>query len=198
MKWKKYIERLAQFPHLADDLTWRGRRNDNREFIRTKVGFIAPRPFENLDLSATLSSTGTSLSSDYVHARLRCYKATEYQISFRIEGMNDVTYLRHVDPGVGDGSIQAHIDDLTKWFKGCEAFRGKHLIWERVVKRTVSGSSYAGLTEMNLEIYLFPEFSYVKHPLCATAPPVTQKDLDSQATAHAYVRGEPMPPLVPA
>lgn len=190
MKWKKFRELQAQYPFLAHDLNWRGVLRDTKEFVRTKVGFIAFRPFEKLDLSAKHSSSSTPLKSDYVHVKMECYRAVEYQLSFHVEGEGDGTRLRYVTTDIGDGSIQAHIDDVTRWFEGCEVFRGKQLIWERIVKRTVSGSSHAGLTDMSLEIYLFPRFYRFK--------PMPRTPLPPPDPAYmAYINGEPMPPIVP-
>ncbi|HEU0080501.1 MAG TPA: hypothetical protein VFQ72_00535 [Candidatus Paceibacterota bacterium] len=190
MKWKKFCELQAQYPFLAHDLNWRGVLRDTKEFVRTKVGFIAFRPFEKLDLSASSSSRGTPLKSDYVHVKMECYTAVEYQLSFHVEGEGDGTRMRYVTTDIGDGSIQAHIDDVTRWFEGCEVFRGKQLVWERVVKRTVSGSSYAGLTDMSLEIYPFPRFYRFK--------PMPRTPLPPSDHSHvAYVTGAPMPPIIP-
>ena len=190
MKWNKFQELQAQYPFLVHDLSWRGVMHGTKQFIRTKVGFIAFRPFEKLDLSAKYSSSFTPLKSKHVHIEMGCYKAVEYQLSFHVEGEDDGTRLRYVTTDIGDGSIQDHIDDVTKWFEGCEVFRGKQLIWERVVKRTVSGSSHAGLTEMNLEIYLFPRFYRFK-PI--PMPPTRPVD----KAAIAYMNGTPLPPIIP-
>lgn len=190
MKWKKFREIQAQYPFLSHDLNWRGVLRDTKEFVRTKVGFIAFRPFEKLDLFAKQSSSGTPLKSNYVHVKMECYKAVEYQLSFHVEGEDNSARLRYVTTDIGDGSIQAHIDDVTRWFEGCEVFRGKQLVWERVVKRTVRGSSHAGLTDMSLEIYLFPRFYRFK--------PMTRTPLPSVNPATiAYMNGAPMPPIIP-
>ena len=190
MKWKKFLELQAQHPFLGNDLNWRGVLRNHKEFVRTKVGFIAFRPFDKLDLAAKAASSGTLLKSNYVHVKIECYQAVEYQLSFHVEGEADGTRLRYVTTDVGDGSIQAHIDDVIRWFEGCEVFRGKQLIWERVVKRTVSGSSHVGLTNMSLEIYLFPRFYRFKPIPRTPLPPA------DPATV-AYLTGAPMPPIIP-
>jgi len=156
MKWAKFVALRAQYPFIAGDLCFRGTLRSDKEFIRTKVGFIAFRPFEKLDLSAKHSSSGTPLKSKYRHVRMECWEAVDYDIRFHVEGEDEGTRLRYVTTDVGDGSIQAHIDAVIEWFNNCEAFRGKQLIWERVVKRTTSGSGYIGLSKMSLEIYEFP------------------------------------------
>jgi hypothetical protein len=168
MKWHKFLELNAKYPFLASDLCWRGTLRNDKEFVRTKVGFIAFRPFEKLDLSTTESSSSTPLKSNYVHVRMECYRATYYQIRFHVEGEAEGTRLRFVTTDIGDGSIQTHIDDVTNWFASCEVFRGKHLVWERVVKRTVSGSSHVGLSKMDLEIYEFPpHYRFESTPVAA-------------------------------
>jgi hypothetical protein len=190
MKWKKFRDLQAQYPFLAKDLNWRGVQRDSKEFVRTKIGFITFRPFESLNLAARHSSSSTPLRSNYSNVEMECYTATEYQLCFHVEGEQEVTRGRFVTTDVGDGSIQAHIDDVTKWFEGCEVFRGKQLIWERVVKRTVNGSSHVGLSQMNLEIYLFPRFYRFK--------PMPRTPVPSPDPAHvAYVTGAPMPPIIP-
>lgn len=191
MKWKKFCELQAQYPFLVDDLSWRGvLLGETKEFVRTKVSFIAFRPFEKPDLSAKYSSSGTPLKSNYVHVKMECYKSVEYQLSFHVEGEDDGTRLRYVATDIGDGSIQAHIDDVTRWFESCEDFHSKQLVWERIVKRTLSGSSHTGLTNMSLEIYLFPQF-YRFRPMPRTLFHPTDP-------AHvAYVNGDLLPPIIP-
>ncbi len=190
MKWKKFLELQAQHPFLGHDLNWRGVLRGYKEFVRTKVSFIAFRPFDKLDLTAKTASSGTPLKSYNVHVKMECYKAVEYQLNFHVEGEDNVTRLRYVTTDIGDGSIQAHIDDVIRWFEGCEDFRDKQLIWERVVKRTVSGSSHVGLTDMSLEIYLFPRFYRFR--------PVPRTPLPPPDPAHvAYVTEVPMTPIIP-
>ncbi len=157
MKWNKFQEISKQHPYLADTLVWRGTCQDTKEFVRKKVGFIAFRPFEKLDLSATQVYESSPLKSKYIYAKMECYKGVEYQIVFHIEGEAEGSRLHHVTFNEIGDNIQAHINEVIRWFKGCDVFSGKQIIWERVVKRTVKGSSYAGLTEMNLEIYQFPQ-----------------------------------------
>ncbi len=190
MKWSKYLALYAQYPFLNIDLCWRGMLPSVKEFVRKKVGYIAFRPFEKLDLSAKYSPSSTEIKSMFVHVRTEYYTAIEYQISFHIEGESASTRSRYVDPGIGDGSIQAHIDDLIKWFEGCEVFQGKQIIWERVIKRTVSGSSYAGLTKMDIEIYLFPRNYRCKPQSFNVSVPIPNP------ATRAYVLNEEMPPLV--
>lgn len=181
MKYKKFLDLNNQYPSLARDLSWRGVLRNLKEFVKKKVGFIAYRPFEKLDLTAKEES---------IASPLKCYKLTQYELHFHVEGEGEGTRLRHVSPGIGDGSIQAHIDEITKWFDGCETFRGKQLIWERAIKRTVSGSSHAGVTEMNLEIYLFPpRYRFKRMSLAPTPPP--------DPAMIAWITGGEMPPIIP-
>lgn len=190
MKWKKFLALQAQHPFLGHDLNWRGVLKDPREFVRTKVGFIAFRPFDKLNLAAKAASSSTLLKSNNVHRTMECYQAIEYQLRFHVEGEADRTRLRYVTTDVGNGSIQAHIDDVTRWFEGCEVFRGRQLIWERIVKRTLSGSSHFGLTDMSLEIYLFPRFYRFRS--------IPQERLPQpDEAAMAYARGGEMPPIIP-
>jgi hypothetical protein len=196
MKWNKFMALQSQYPFLANDLSWRGVLRDTKEFVRKKIGYIAFRPFETLDLTSKATSSITVLKSAFRYTQMESYTSVEYQISFHVEGEgkheggSGVDRLRYVTSEVGDGSIQAHIDDVTAWFTSCEAFNGKQLIWERVVKRTVSGSSHVGLSNMNLEIYVFPRF-YRFRSLPRTLPPPPSR------ARLAYLRGEPMPPLIP-
>lgn len=190
MKWKKFLELQTQHPYLEKDLYGMGGPQKRKEFVRTKVGFIAFRPFEKLDMSARYTSSGTPLKSNYVHVKMECYEATDYRIVCHVEGEEDGTRLRYVTTDIGDGSVQAHIDDLTKWFEGCEVFRGKQLVWERVIKKTVSGSSHVGLSIMNLEIYLFPRFYRFK-------PIPRERFLPADPATVAYMTGATMPPIIP-
>lgn len=178
MKWKKFCELQAKYEFLGHDLNQREDLRNMKEFVRTKVNYIAFRPFESLDLS-TGSSSGTSGAS-----------AVEYQLVFHVEGEYDNARLRDVTAHIGDGSIQAHIDDVMVWFEANEDFRGKQLVWERVVRRTVRGSSNTGLTSMSLEIYLFPRFYRFR--------PIPRKPLRrASASTIAYLSGEPLPPIIP-
>jgi hypothetical protein len=190
MKWEKFRKLQAQHPHLAYDLNWRGVLRDEKEFVKKRIGFIAFRPFEALDLSAKYVSSSTPLKTNFIYVKMECYQAIEYQISFHVEGEDEGTRLRHVATDKGDGSIQAHIDDLTAWFEGCEEFRGKQLVWERVVKRTVSGSGHTGVSNMNLEIYPFPRHYRFK--------PMSTKALrPANPSTLAYMAGTPMPTIIP-
>ncbi len=190
MKWNKFQDELKKHPFLAHDLTWRGVGRFTKEFVRTKVGYIAFRPFETLNMSAVGSSIGIPLKSKYIHAKEECYHNVDYQISFHIEGENDGSRLRYVTDDEGKIGIQAHIDDIQQWFDNCFGFIDKQLVWERVIKRTTRGSSRAGLTEMNLEIYLFPKFYRFKPMPRVPLPPP-----DPAYTA--YLRHEKMPPIIP-
>lgn len=190
MKWEKFLELQAQYPHIEQDLSWRGVLKNLKEFVRTKVGFIAHRPFEKLDLQSKYWSTGEPLRSNHVNVRMERYTVTSYQISAHVEVEAESSRLRFVSDDVGDGSIQAHIDSLLEWFQGCEVFAGKQLVFERVVKRTVNGSSLAGMTNVNLEIYLFPRH-YRFRPI--ERPPLPRPD----PAMVAFLSGGPMLPIVP-
>ncbi len=157
MRWKKFRKLQAQYPFLEHDLGWGCVLPKIKKFVRTKVDYIAFRPFDELELNAKPVSTGTPLQSDYVHVKMvEYYKTVDYHLIFHIEGEEQGARLRYVTDQIGDGSIQAHIDDVTKWFEGCELFRGKKLIWERVIKQATSGSTLMGMSNMSLEIYEFP------------------------------------------
>lgn len=157
MKWKKFVELRARYPFVESDvLQSSGYVSDIREFVRQKVGFIAFRPFEKLDLTTKPSWSDMPLKSEYAFVKMASYQAVEYSLIFHVEGEKPGSRLRDIHNDVGDGSIQAHIDHIMEWFNGCEVFNGKQLIWERVIRRTRSGSSHVGLTEVNLEIFLFP------------------------------------------
>ena len=192
MKWKKFLDLRAEHPFLEHYLTsFRCAPRDIKEFVRTKVSFIAFRPFERLALAVKATSSSTPLKSNFVHAKMECYEAVEYHLGFHVEGEAEGSRLRYITTtDVGDGSIQAHIDDITKWFESYDGFRGKQLVWDWIVRRTMSGSSYIGLTEMSLEIYLFPRSYRFK--------PMPRVPLPPPDPAHmAYVTGAPMPPIIP-
>lgn len=155
MKWKKFCDLVEKHNLSPHDLVWRGTLRSDREFVRTKVNYIAFRPFEKLDLSAKNSSTSTPLQGSYDIVRKVCYQEVVYEIRFHIEGGGEGTRLRYVGND-GDGSVQACIEHIVEWFEGCQTFRGKRIVWERVVKKTVCGSWHVGLSKMSLEIYEFP------------------------------------------
>lgn len=193
MKWNKFHKLATQYPFLAHDLVWRGSApSDIKQFVREKVGFIAFRPFEALDLSSKSTSSSTPLKSQYRHTQMESYQVVEYQLNYHVDadGTDGCGRLGYVTPSLGDGSIQAHIDDTMEWLEECDVFKGKQLVWERVVKRTTRGSSHSGLTSMNLEVYLFPRGYRFRSLPCAAPLPV-------DPAYAAYVRGEPMPPIIP-
>lgn len=158
MKWHKFLQLREKNPQLVHDLMWTNNNRNLKDFVRTTVGFIAYRPFETIDLSTARESiTSEPMKSEYQFVEMSSWKTVRYNLWFHVEGEGESTRGRFVGPDIGDGSIQAHIDEIKKWFAGCEVFRGKQLIWERIVKKTVSGSSHAGTTEVNFEIFLFPQ-----------------------------------------
>lgn len=183
MKWKKFLELQKRHPFIEQDLKWRGDLLDTKEFVRKKVSFIAFRPFDSLDLcskSTLMTPVNWNSHSNVVH----------YHLSFHIEGEEYGTNFRHVNGSVGDGSIQAQIDDATKWLENEKEFDGRQLVWERVVRTTMRVGTITGLTEMSLEIYLFPrQYRYRQTPREPFVPP-------DPATI-AYMEGRPMPPIIP-
>lgn len=158
MKWKNFRDLSARYPYLAHDIKWRITlaASDVKQFVRTKVDYIAFRPFSTLDLSSKDTRHSTPLTHDDNGVSMESYVVIEYQLFFHAEGEDDIPRSRYLSSDIGDGSIQAHIDDVSKWFERCGEYRDLQLIWDRVVKRVVRGSSYTGLTSMSLEIYPFP------------------------------------------
>jgi len=137
---------------------WTNGNRNLKEFVRTKVGFIAYRPFETINLlTARESVVSWQMKSDYEFVQMHSWKAVNYDLWFHVEGEGESTRVRFMSPDIGNGSIQAHMEEISKWFAGSQYFRGKQLIWERIVKKTKSGSSHAGTTEINFEIFLFPK-----------------------------------------
>lgn len=202
MKWKKFLVVSQQHPAIAHDLCWRGNPVPSggqlKEFVRTKVGFIAFRPFESLDFQSRGSSTEEPLPGKYRYASIASYSAIEWLLVFHIELEKSGTRLRYVNSGYSPGRIQDHMDEIRQWHHRCEAFKGRQIIWERAVKRTVKGSSNTGLTEMNLEIYQFPpRWGFISMP---SAKPVTltAEMLRDREASRAYVHGSEFPPIIPA
>jgi hypothetical protein len=190
MKWNKFCALQAKHPSLARDLRLHGDERIDKEFVRKKIDFIAFRPFEGLELSAKPSSSGIPLKSNYPNVTVESYESVNYSIVFHVEGENDGTRLRFVADDIGDGSIQAHIDEIATWFNSCDAFCGKQLIWERVVKKSIRGSSLVGMTSIRLEIYTFPRFYRFRPIPMAPLPPPNPGH-------RAYMSGGAMPPIIP-
>ena len=154
MKWKKFEELAILHPYVYRDLQFHAGSRVMKELVRTKVGFIAFRPFDKLDLTAKSESRSEPFRRNNPHCIKSHYESVEYIVSFHVEGEREDSRLRFVGPLDG-GRIQDCIDHLVEWFEGCESFRGKKLIWERVTKRSVSGSWHL-VSNINLEIYPFP------------------------------------------
>ena len=114
-----------------------------------------------------------------------------YMICFHIRGADRPERLAFPD---GE-SIEKRIESLKKWYLECEAFKDTTLVFDRVVKCTITGSSYAGLTNASLEIYEFPlEKAGTRHPL--RTPEVVPNQLVIEAN-RAYMNNQPMPPIMP-
>ncbi len=189
MKWNKFQEMMYRHPFLVDDLNSVGivkKGKEIKEFVRTRVGFIAFRPFEKLDLASKTVSNGERLPSDYVYAKLERFTRVDYDLMFHHEGEPEGSRGRNVFSDKGDGSIQAHIDDVTKQFETLEHYRGKQLIWDRVIKRTLHGSSHMP-AKIDLEIYLFPQGYRLKPMPRIPVPPIDPGHL-------AWMNYEPCPP----
>lgn len=189
MKWRTFSALQRRHLFIKDDLTWNGSSHGNKEFVQERVGFIAFRPFDKLSLSEKNSSSSTPLPSEYRHVQMEWYKSVQYRLVFHVEFEPDGSRQRFLGTDIGDGSLQAHIDDVTEWFQSCRAFDDKQLVWERVVKYTVTGSTRRGISEMNLEIYPFPRFyrfRAIRRHVYQGNPSGTS-DLDN----------EELPPLIP-
>ncbi len=190
MKWKKYRDLQVKCPFIADDLCWGFIYPNTKDFVRTRISFIAFRPFESLDLSAKQTST-RSLGGDCTSSEIPCCKTVDYKVVFHVQFEENATRLFQVTDDKGDGSIQAHIDDVTTWFDSQEEFVGKQLVWDRVVKRTANRVLQTRqITNMSLEIYLFPKFYRFKPmPSRPYSPPNPEYD--------AWVKEKPLPPILP-
>ena len=187
MKWNRFCKLKEKHPFVSIDL--RHEKNishSTKEFVKKKVGFIAFRPFDSLDLSRKCSLICIPPTID----PSECCRSVEYHMRFHIEGEDDGIRLWFVGNHIGDGSIQANIDHVTNALELKGELRGKQLVWERVVKYIFSGSSHAGITVLNLEIYQFPRF-YRFRPIPRTpSRPVNPSVI-------AYMTGGPMPPIIP-
>lgn len=161
MKWKKFMDLKAKHPFLEQDLDWidEPHQSNLREFVRTKIEFIAFRSFHELDLNMKPVSVSTPIAGSDGQTMTRYYnKTVEYKISFRAEDEADCARRRYVAARFRPDSILDHINEVTAWFEYCDEFHGKQLVWERIVKRTKNGSSHTGITKIKLEIYQFPKF----------------------------------------
>ena len=203
MKWAKFLELKEKYPFIeecilstsfASERDRQHNRKDCKEFVRTKIGFIAIRPFESLNLAEKGSWRSSPIAGEehLKYAKMECFESTYFQISFHVEGEPDGSRGRFVYASSELSSIQDHIDEITKWFEGCEAFLGKQLIWEWIARREKSGSSHVTLSQMNVEIYLFPKFYRFKPERRKkwTLPPV-------DPALKAYLNNERMPPIMP-
>lgn len=191
VKWNKFLEMQRQYPSLAHNINWRGIVQDPHDFVRTKLEYVAFRTFEKLDLATTKSSSSsTPLPSPYQHVRFESFVLVEFKLVFHTEYEPNGSRERLVYDDVGNGSIQAHIDEIAAWHASCQAFRGQQLVWECIVKRTVSGSTHVGISNMRLEIYRFPKHYRFKAMPRQQLPPANEATI-------AYMTGGHMPPIIP-
>jgi hypothetical protein len=197
MKWKKFLEIEVKHPTLRRDLGLNGQgQGEVKDFVRTKVDYIAFRPFESLDLLQKSSSSSDELQGlcDSISGS-RTYNYVEFALGFHIRLEEDWgTRVRHVDASVGSGSIQAHIDDVLLCFEHDKKLEGKQPFWECITKRTLKGSLRHGLTSMILEIYQFPRH-YGLFPIKRSVETVSGPKPDY---THSYYSDEKPPgPIIP-
>lgn len=195
MKWRKFLEIEAKHPTILRDLGLSGQsRGEVKEFVRTKVDYIAFRQFESLDLLCTTSSQpddNSDICDISVHTS---FTVVEFSLCFHIQLEEMGTNVRHVDKSVGMGSIQEHIDDVISCFEHDKKLEGKRPSWEYVVKRTSKGSLYHGLSSLHLEIYQFPRH-YGLLPIKRSVETVSGPKLDYN---HSYYSDEKPPgPIIP-
>ena len=198
MKYKKYIVRIGQHPWLTGAVRFslarfNGGNDCLKEVVRTKVGYIAPRPYEKLDLNAKNSSSSQPLSSKYRFVAMEMWTSVDYSIHFVVsgDGHERIAFLD------GGKTVGQRLDEIKAWFLKCDAFEGQSLIISGIIKQNRSGSSHSGLTNVNFEFYEPPVGERAIHRPNAIRdllPRLTQYELEAR---RAYMAGEPLPPLIP-
>lgn len=156
MKWQKFLHMQQKHPFIMNVFDSQGNLEDVKDFVRKKVGYIAFHPFEKLDLSSRGQTISAPVESSDAQSEASHFKTVEYQMYFHAPIESGGSGSRLVTHNVGNGSIQAHIDDVMKWVESSDQFRYEQLVWDYVVRRTSRGSTRVGLTNIDIEIFLFP------------------------------------------
>jgi len=196
MKWNKYQQQTAQYPWLNQVLGFNfwnhWAHKTAKEIVKKHVGYIAFRPFASLDMKATTTSTSNILpDARYQHVQMEMYTRCDYSIYATVVG-DEHERIKFTDDGT---TVEQCIDAYKEWFVKCDVFKDRRLLLTRVIKRTISGSSYTGLTNVNFEIYEFPIGErVVVHPVQTPEPQIDPYDREVMT---AYVSGTPMPPIRP-
>jgi hypothetical protein len=170
MKWNKFEILAANQPwivgmvdtneQLIDPAT--GRRDITklgklREFVRHKLGYVAFRPFNRLNLEEKRGWYESQTSFDHA---IRCepYLGGDFDTWYEVEW----TVLTHNGAGItSDWSVRddTSILDTIQAIKtrNDEGFLGEgDLSFDFVVRTSTEGTKLEGLTEMTVEVYRFP------------------------------------------
>ncbi|MFC1598462.1 hypothetical protein ACFL2U_00400 [Patescibacteria group bacterium] len=116
-----------------------------KEWVRTRINFVAFRPFESLNILETNMRNGNGPDYTWVH----------YKILLHIEGEAFAYRARSVawdvEEDEDETSIRKVIEHLITWHQLYWAKQGKGLIFDAVIKET------GNETSRSLEIFRFPE-----------------------------------------
>ena len=193
MKYAKYVSLVEQHPWLSEAIRFclcrftTGSNGNMKEIVRTKIGFVAPRPYNSLALLGKDASSSQTLPSPYKYAVLEKWSSVNYSVHFQISGD---AHERIVFPDGGRTVVQL-MEEVKEWFLKCESFKDQTMVILGIIKQSRSGSSHTGLTNVNIEFYEPPVGQRAIHYPSKATPKAPDE------AARAYVDGTPMPPIIP-
>jgi hypothetical protein len=167
-----------------------------RDFVRHRLDYITFRPWRNLNL---LSVTGDWVTMDTLEWGVRCDP--------RFGGKRDASYIVdwEIVWHVGDQAPAptphedgyAINDSLLRILGEYEAghFGRGELSFDFIVRRSTEVSSKKASLTMAIEMYVVP--GYILHTPPFARPQTVVDDTRERVARRAYLRNEPLPPLIP-
>ncbi len=204
MKWHKFQKHIKAYPWLKSrmcgwldlgeaqnlplDNNQRLAKEERllKKLVREEIEFIAPRPFDSLDLALVPTSRHEHLSG---HGDWR-YDSTLFSVMYHFE--NELPFSRGCMVGLhGKESVRDSIYNLRE-SEGREAYaKGLAFIVDGIIREDVSVNEYSGKGVIAIQIYECGVGSGFN-----LTPPLRVSQPDPCLIA--YLRGDILPPLMPS
>ncbi len=165
MKWNKFVGIFTTYPWLQMHLgsPWlvslplnvpaEEARRQLKEYVRTQLDYIAFRPFDQLDLTASNGGDHERITHPkYPNNVFIRGEGIDYMIRLHIDGPDrPFERARHIDTTIADA-----ITDLVEWHGEYWGPRKCPLRLGAIVKRVSRGNDVTQFRRQHLEVYLFP------------------------------------------
>lgn len=128
-------------------------RRQLREYIRTRVNYVAFRPFALLDLASTNVEDFKEMpNSEYRNVRFWMGWSVRHVLRFHIEGPDKpFERIRYIETSIADS-----IRHLVEWHGECWAKQNCELKLDAIVKVTSYSNDIAKFGRQEFEVYKFP------------------------------------------